>query len=87
MPGMTTRYFSTAEIAHEFGVTRQTVQYWRRSPTFPKPDANIGEVPGWLPHRMTEIQTWHANRPGQGAGGGRPRKNPAPEGDKSCSGS
>ena len=79
MPGMTSSYISTADIAHEFGVTRQTVQFWRRSPSFPKPDATTGVVPGWLPERMAEIREWHANRPGQGTGGGRPRKNPAAE--------
>lgn len=69
-------YISTAGIAREFGVTRQTVQHWRRNPTFPEPDAVTGDVPGWLPGRMAEIKEWHARRPGQGAGGGRPRKNP-----------
>lgn len=82
MPGMTSSYISTADIAHEFGVTRQTVQYWRRSLSFPKPDATTGNVPGWLPERMTEIKAWRANRPGQGAGGGRPRNAPASEGDQ-----
>ena len=77
--GMTISYIRTSDIAREFRVRRQTVQYWRRSPSFPEPDVMTGDVPGWLPERMDEIKQWYANRPGQGTGGGRPRKNPATE--------
>lgn len=78
MLDMATRYIGTADIAREFGVTRQTVQHWRkRHSDFPEPDAEINHAPLWLPGRMPEIRAWEASRPGQGAGGGRPRKDPA----------
>lgn len=78
MPDMTISYISTADIGREFGVTRQTVQYWRRDPGFPQPDVIVGDAPGWLPARMAAIKAWHARRPGQGAGGGRPKRPAAP---------
>lgn len=41
---------------------------------FPKPDGYIGKGPWWRRERKAEIKAWAAARPGQGAGGGRPRK-------------
>ncbi|MFB6392708.1 hypothetical protein [Polymorphospora lycopeni] len=41
---------------------------------FPAPDDRIGRAPWWRPERADEIREWAANRPGQGAGGGRPRR-------------
>ena len=35
----------------------------------PKPDDTYGRSPVWLP---STIEQWMANRPGRGAGGGRP---------------
>lgn len=76
------RLLSYADIARWFDVDPTTVRSWRigRSPTladhpFPVPDYEIGKdrpTPGWLPTREQEIRRWHADRPGQGAGGGRP---------------
>ena len=73
---MTSDYLSQADIARELGVARHTVTVWRgRYPDFPKPDVTVGGAPGWLPGRLPEIRSWRDTRPGQGAGGGRPRKN------------
>jgi hypothetical protein len=40
---------------------------------FPPPDAQFGRSPVWL---RSTIDQWQKNRPGSGAGGGRPRKPP-----------
>ena len=81
-------YLGQAAIARQLGVSRHLVGTWRNryrnSPTpFPEPDILILEsdgkdIPGWLPGRMDEITAWKASLPGQGAGGGRPRKEPEP---------
>lgn len=61
-----------------FGVDRRTVAVWRGryadTHPCPAPDAMTGPTPGWLPERADEWREWHRTRPGQGAGGGRPRK-------------
>lgn len=41
---------------------------------FPMPDGYIGRGPWWRVERTAEIKEWAANRPGRGAGGGRPRR-------------
>ncbi len=75
-----TKYLGQAGIARELKVTRQAVAKWRATFTgrsahpFPLPDAWIDGVPGWLPDRLPEIKQWSESRPGQGSGGGRPRK-------------
>jgi len=67
-------YLSQADVARELGVARNTVTVWRaRYADFPAPDVTIGRAPGWLPARLPEIRAWMGTRPGQGAGGGRPR--------------
>lgn len=79
----TARYLGMADIAREFGVTASAVTTWRSryrgTPTpFPAPDVEIGldrGIPGWLPERIGEIRQWRDSLPGQGAGGGRPRRN------------
>lgn len=51
-----------------------------RNPGWPAEDATIeqqrGSHPyrGWLPDRRPEWEAWKAALPGQGKGGGRPRK-------------
>ena len=71
------RYLSQADIARELGVARHTVTVWRaRYADFPEPDVLVGGAPGWLAGRRGEIRAWLESRPGQGAGGGRPRKDP-----------
>ncbi|HEX5543662.1 MAG TPA: hypothetical protein VFX60_19265 [Micromonospora sp.] len=44
---------------------------------FPAPDGHIGGRRWWHPSRKGEILAWKAARPGPGAGGGRPRTQPA----------
>jgi hypothetical protein len=39
---------------------------------FPEPDGYSGRSPYWHPTRKLEILRWAQQRPGQGAGGGRP---------------
>lgn len=41
---------------------------------FPQPDGTIGRAPWWHPDRRDELLKWAAERPGQGVGGGRPRR-------------
>jgi len=40
----------------------------------PAPDGYHSGSPYWLPGRKRELAAWARGRPGQGAGGGRPRK-------------
>jgi transposase len=69
------KYMSQAELARELGVGKSTVNVWRtRYGDFPEPDVIVGEAPGWLAERLPEILRWKESRPGQGAGGGRPRR-------------
>lgn len=71
------RYDSAADLAALFGVQPGTVEKWRRRyPDFPAPDAYVGPFAGWLPSRHPELRAWEKARPGKGAGGGRPRKDP-----------
>jgi transposase-like protein len=76
-------YLSTSDIAKWFKVDPKTVyRWWRRYPKdsdhpFPEPASVTGSerpVPGWLLEQETAIREWYASRPGQGAGGGRPRQ-------------
>ena len=74
------QYMSAADIAALFDVKPGTVEKWRqRYPDFPQADAVVGlghgrPILGWLPDREAELRAWHAARPGQGAGGGRRRR-------------
>ncbi|MFB9686591.1 hypothetical protein [Amycolatopsis plumensis] len=76
--GKTLRYADMVEIGTWFNVSHRAVANWRSryadSHPFPEPDVIIGRTPGWSPARRSEIDRWAAARPGQGAGGGRPRK-------------
>lgn len=77
------RCLGIAGIARELGVTPSAVTTWRSryngtATPFPAPDIEIGDgrgIPGWLPARLEEIRQWRGSLPGQGSGGGRPRKN------------
>jgi hypothetical protein len=72
---VTSEYLSQADLARELGVARNTVTVWRgRYGDFPAPDVTIGRAPGWRRARLPEIRAWMGTRPGQGSGGGRPRK-------------
>ncbi|MGC7101807.1 hypothetical protein ACPZ19_44650 [Amycolatopsis lurida] len=76
--GKTLRYVDMVEIGSWFDVSHRTVATWRTryadSHPFPEPDVIIGRTPGWAISREQEIRDWERVRPGQGAGGGRPRK-------------
>lgn len=74
------------DVAVLLGVDRATIsQYMSDSRPgkrysahpFPEPNDRIGKQPWWLTGRKREILQWAKQRPGQGAGGGRPRKGDA----------
>lgn len=52
-------YLSRAEVAELLGVTSDALSRYK----LPEPDAYIGSTRGW---RRDTIETWNANRPGQG---------------------
>ncbi|NEG96850.1 hypothetical protein GFD17_08835 [Bifidobacterium sp. SMB2] len=62
---MTERYLSTKEVGERLGLKNAA------SAGLPEPDVLVGRTKGWKPET---IDAWLANRPGQGVGGGRPRK-------------
>ena len=66
---------TVADVAARLGVQRRTVEAYRHHPQygFPEPDGRLGRTPWWWP---ATIDTWQKGRPGQGRGGGRPRKRP-----------
>ena len=86
--GMAIDYITQSDVARELGISRHLLGNWRRIQGFPaiEPDGRVHGAPVYRPERLDEIVTvikaWEANRPGQGAGGGRPRKNPAPGEDQ-----
>jgi hypothetical protein len=69
---MTARYLSAAEVGALLDVGRSAVNKWReRHPAgsahpFPEADVTVGEVPGWVPDRISEIEAWRAGLPGRG---------------------
>ncbi|MEE2050315.1 hypothetical protein [Nocardiopsis tropica] len=78
------RYAGTADVARILGVRTQTVTNWlnryppESSHPCPAPDVIVGNVLGWKwdedAESLPRWETWRAGMPGQGAGGGRPRK-------------
>lgn len=79
-----TRHLGVSGVAAELGVTVGTVTKWiRRYPPqvgthpTPTPDVMVDDIMGWSRGRMDEWRQWRADMPGQGAGGGRPRKTAA----------
>ena len=60
------RYLSGTEVAARIGVTTGTLSRYK----LPAPDAMIGSTRGWHPET---IDVWHANRPGKGWRGSRPK--------------
>lgn len=63
--------WTVARVAAELGLTISTVYAYRRDGRMPEEDGMLGRTPWWHPGTIT---AWTANRPGQGVGGGRPRK-------------
>jgi predicted DNA-binding transcriptional regulator AlpA len=68
MPAADDPLLTTGEAARVLGVKPETVRRYRASGGFPEPDEHAGRTPLW--HAST-ITAWQ--RPGRGAGGGRPR--------------
>ena len=64
---------TAAEVATHLGLAVSTVYAYRRDGILPEPDM-VGRTPTW---DRKAIDRWKRNRPGQGAGGGRPRKDAA----------
>ena len=64
---------TVAGVAARLGVQRRTVEAYRHHIQygFPEPDGRLGRTPWWKP---ATIDAWQKARPGQGRGGGRPRK-------------
>ena len=70
---------TTSGIAERLGVKTQLVLTWRHryrdtDHPCPEPDMIAGRTAVWAEERLEEWRQWLANRPGQGAGGGRPIK-------------
>jgi hypothetical protein len=59
------------EAAARVGVTAASWRSYVARGDGPKPDGHLGRTPWWKPET---VDAWKASRPGQGAGGGRPRK-------------
>jgi hypothetical protein len=75
------RFLDRGAIGALFGVSADAVRKWQeryadgvKYRPFPTPDAILGGSPGWAPAREPELWAWHRDMPGQGRGGGRPRK-------------
>lgn len=64
---MTIHYMGVTDIARMLGVTKATIS----AADLPEPDVMIGRARGWSAESVDE---WIRNRPGKGAGAGRPRK-------------
>lgn len=78
-------YLSTSDLAKLLGIAPATVRFLRAqskpggryaADPFPEPDLVVARSPAWAEERVDEIAAWNARRPGQGAGGGRPRTDP-----------
>lgn len=61
---MTIDYLGAGAAAEHLGLSRKTVEGFIEHNTFATPDARIGRIRGWL---VPTLDTWRANRPGQGA--------------------
>lgn len=76
------KILTLSDVARRAGVSDVTAQNYHHAATrrrrdgasrpgdLPPPDEVISRSPVWLPET---IDTWLANRPGQGKGGGRPK--------------
>lgn len=79
-------YLAIQDVAALLGVGPKVVSVYRyyskpghlyADDPFPAQDCTIARHPVWHVSRRDELQDWrarHCRRPGQGAGGGRPRK-------------
>ncbi|MGW5259666.1 hypothetical protein ACWEQG_01745 [Microbispora sp. NPDC004025] len=70
-------YWTMQDIADYLGVQLRTVHTYRHRGAkgeaggLPAEDKMMGRTPVWKPARIIR---WDKDRPGQGVGGGRPRK-------------
>ena len=64
---MTIEYLSVTDVSKRLGISTAAVSAYK----LPQPDALIGRPRGW---KTAPLDQWHAQRPGRGGGGGRPRK-------------
>jgi hypothetical protein len=75
---MAREYRGLAGVGEWFDVSAATVSKWltRYAGTHPcpTPDVTIDGRPGWAPSRERAWRKWERERPGAGAGGGRPRQ-------------
>lgn len=76
-------YLTNADLAELLGIKPATIRFLRAQSKpggryaedpFPEPDMTIARSPAWKAERADEIKAWNTRRPGQGVGGGRPRK-------------
>ena len=60
-------YLSTLGVAERLGLSRGTINSYRKKGLLPDPDVIVGsrdsQAFGWLPETIDE---WQANRPGRG---------------------
>jgi predicted DNA-binding transcriptional regulator AlpA len=56
-------YLTSEDLATRLGVKRESIHRMRTRGDLPDPDAVAGRTPLWRPET---IDTWQANRPGQG---------------------
>lgn len=75
-------YLTTADVAKLLDMKPASLRFLRAQSRpngryaddpFPEPDITITRSPAWRAERTGEILAWNKRRPGQGAGGGRPR--------------
>lgn len=64
------------QVAARVGIEPASVTRYLVRGGFPEPDRRFGRSPAWF---ASTVDRWLQSRPGQGAGGGRPRKEPVPE--------
>lgn len=57
-------FLSYTELSKIFGISASTLRSYYSTGRMPRPDATIGNTPGWL---EDTVQTWMGVRPGAGA--------------------
>lgn len=68
---MVWRRLTTDDVAVILGVSVASVRQYATRGDLPEPDGYLSRTPWWRPET---ILAWRDARPGQGKGGGRPRK-------------
>ena len=74
---MTSPILDRAALAARLGIHPDSITRYLARRWVPAPDGHAGRSPWWY---KATIDAWEPTRPGQGAGGGRPRKKPAGSG-------